>query len=85
MPVISRFYGILIIMYFNDKNPPHIHAKYAGHEAIFSFNEEVIEGELPTMAIKFVQEWIQQHQNELKDNWKRAQRGEPLNPIAPLE
>lgn len=85
MPVISRFYGILIIMYFNDHNPPHIHAKYADHEAIFSFNEEVIEGELPTRAMKFVQEWIQQHQSELKDNWERARRGEPLNPIAPLE
>ena len=34
MPVISRFYGILIVMYFNDHNPPHFHAKYSGDEAI---------------------------------------------------
>lgn len=85
MPVISRFYGIIIIMYFNDHNPPHIHAKYAGHEAIFNFNEDVIEGKLPTRAIKFVQEWMQQHQDELIDNWEKARRGEPLNTIAPLE
>jgi len=85
MPVISRFYGILIIMYFNDHNPPHIHAKYAGYEAIFNFNKDVIEGELPARARKFVPEWMQQHQHELQENWERARRGEPLNSIAPLE
>jgi hypothetical protein len=35
MPVISRFYGILVVMYFNDHRPPHVHAKYAGFEASF--------------------------------------------------
>ena len=58
MPIISRFYGILIAMYFNDHNPPHFHAKYAGDEALFSFNGEILEGELPKRAVKFVQEWI---------------------------
>jgi len=38
MPVISRFYGILIAMYFNDHNPPHFHAKYSGYEAMFGFD-----------------------------------------------
>ena len=58
MPVISRFYGILIAMYFNDHNPPHFHAKYSGYEALFDFNGKVIEGDLPKRAVKFVQEWI---------------------------
>jgi len=35
MPIISRFYGIVIVMYFNDHNPPHFHAKYAESEALF--------------------------------------------------
>ena len=33
MPEISRFYGIVIRMYFGDHHPPHIHAEYAGQEA----------------------------------------------------
>ena len=30
MPEISRFYGIIIAMFFDDHNPPHFHARYAG-------------------------------------------------------
>jgi len=85
MPVISRFYGILIAMYFNDHNPPHFHAKYSGYEALFNFDGEIIEDELPSRAVKFVQEWISYHQAELQENWERARSGEPLNYIAPLE
>lgn len=56
MPVISRFYGILIAMYFNDHNPPHFHAKYFGYEALFAFDGTILEGELPKRAATFVQE-----------------------------
>jgi hypothetical protein len=28
MPEISRFFGIIIRMYFGDHNPPHFHAIY---------------------------------------------------------
>ncbi len=85
MPVISRFYGILIAMYFNDHNPPHFYAKYSGYEALFDFNGSIIEGELPKRAVKFVQEWISFHKSELEENWEKARSGEPLNYIAPLE
>lgn len=85
MPIISRFYGILIAMYFNDHNPPHFHAKYSGYEALFNFDGEIIEGQLPTRAIKFLQDWISFHQVELQENWNKARKGEPLNDIAPLE
>ena len=85
MPVISRFYGIVIAMYFNDHNPPHFHAKYAGYEAVFAFDGTILEGELPKRATSFVQEWIEIHQSELEDNWCLAEQGEPLNYIKPLE
>ena len=85
MPVISRFYGILIVMYFNDHNPPHFHAKYSGHEAIFDFYGQIIDGELPKRATKFIQEWITYHRSELEKNWEKARIGEPLDTIAPLE
>jgi len=85
MPIISRFYGILIAMYFNDHNPPHFHAKYSGYEALFSFDGAIIEGEIPKRAEKFVQEWISFHKLELEENWEKARSGQPLNYIAPLE
>lgn len=28
MPEISRFFGIVIAMYYNEHNPPHFHARY---------------------------------------------------------
>jgi hypothetical protein len=33
MPEISRFFGIVIAMNFDDHLPPHFHAVYAEHEA----------------------------------------------------
>ena len=85
MPVISRFYGILIVMYFNDHNPPHFHAKYSGHEAIFDFSGQVIEGSLQNRASKLVKDWLSLHEEELSENWRRARAGEPLLQIEPLE
>ena len=85
MPVISRFYGILIVMYFNDHNPPHLHAKYSGDEARFDFDGNMLEGALPRRASKIVVEWIVLHREELNDNWERARTGQPLLPIEPLE
>ncbi len=34
MPELSRFYGIVIKMYFGDHNPPHFHAEYGRFEAV---------------------------------------------------
>jgi hypothetical protein len=85
MPVISRFYGIVIAMYFNDHNPPHFHAKYSGYEALYNFSGDIIEGSLPNRASKLVADWIVLHKEELEDNWAKARAGEPLSPIEPLE
>lgn len=38
MPIISRFLGIVIMMYWNDHNPPHFHAKYGEYEVTISMN-----------------------------------------------
>jgi hypothetical protein len=72
-------------MYFNDHNPPHFHAKYSGYEALYRFDGELVEGELPNRASKMVRDWIELHEFELSENWDRARNGEPLNYIAPLD
>ena len=45
MPTISRFYGIVIRMYFGDHIPPHLHAVYAEFEAVIDIQTSaIIEG-----------------------------------------
>ncbi|MFY9589449.1 DUF4160 domain-containing protein [Rickettsia endosymbiont of Halotydeus destructor] len=85
MPVISRFLGIVIMMYWKDHNPPHFHAKYGDYEIIVSMRGKVMEGKFPKRALQLVIEWLSLHKEELLDNWRRTQTGEPLNSIAPLE
>ena len=47
MPEISRFYGIVIFMNYNDHNPPHFHAKYQGYEISVNIETGEIQGRMP--------------------------------------
>lgn len=86
MPVVSRFLGIIIALYYDDHGPPHFHARYAGHEATFAIETlRLLEGSLPARVRALVVEWASLHQDELRDDWERARRQEALAPIAPLE
>jgi hypothetical protein len=86
MPELSRFFGIIIAMYFNDHAPPHFHAKYGDDEAAIRIdNGEVVEGLLSARAKRLVEEWRVLHQSELYEDWSRARARQPLNKIAPLE
>ncbi|OQY43504.1 MAG: transcriptional regulator [Anaerolineaceae bacterium 4572_78] len=85
MPEISRFYGIVIYMYFNDHPPPHFHAEYGEYEALIAINTlTVIHGNLPRRQLKRVKKWASQHQGELHDIWQIAQSMLPLYRIPPL-
>lgn len=73
MPVISRFYGIVIKMFFIQKEhqPPHIHAIYGDFVAsIRILDGSVIEGDLPNKALSMVREWIDVHRDELMHMWE---------------
>ncbi len=86
MPRISRYYGISIYMYFRDHSPPHFHAIYGEHEAVFEIaTAKLLDGDLPRRASKLVIEWAKQHRLELMENWRRAQSAEALELIEPLE
>jgi len=86
MPEISRFFGMVITMYYNDHNPPHFHVRYGQQRALISIQSlSVIEGELRSRALGLVVEWASLHQNELMDNWERARLEQSLLSIDPLE
>lgn len=85
MPRISQFFGITIVMYFNDHAPPHFHARYGGAEAAIEIETlEPLWGDLPQRALGLVLEWAVLHRGELRANWERAREGLPLRPIEPL-
>ena len=55
MPTISMFYGIMIRMYNNNEhNPPHFHAQYQGHNAVFDMDGNLTDGEMPKAQIKLI-------------------------------
>ncbi|MBQ3010189.1 MAG: DUF4160 domain-containing protein [Methanocorpusculum sp.] len=84
MPVIARFYGIIIRMYFlqSEHNPPHIHAIYNEDVAAIDFmTGTVIEGHLPPKALNLVSEWLSLHKDELKHMWDTQE----FKQLPPLE
>jgi hypothetical protein len=86
MPSISRFFGLVIYMYFNDHAPPHFHAEYGDLEAVYVIDTlDVLRGELPRRAHSLVIEWALANRAELRTNWERASRQLPLKQIEPLE
>ena len=83
MPVLSRFYGIVIRMYFqqSEHNPPHIHALYGDDMAAIEIKTgEIIEGELPPKALNMVREWITLHEKDLLQIWE-TQEFSKLEPL----
>jgi hypothetical protein len=86
MPRISEFFGIVIYMYYSDHAPPHFHAEYGEHEAVFEIDTlDVARGSLPRRAHSLVVEWAIAHRAELRDDWERARNEKPLAQIEGLE
>ena len=86
MPEISRFFGIIIKMFFDDHNPPHFHAEYGDSEALIDIRSlTVFAGRLPPRVMGLIVEGATLHQQELLDDWGRAQAQQALQKIHPLE
>jgi len=85
MPEISRFYGIIIAIFYGDHGPPHFHARYGNYKAAISIKElTVLEGYLPPRTLGMVIEWAALHQDELLRDWDLAMENQPLQKIDPL-
>jgi hypothetical protein len=85
VPEISRFFGIVIKMFFDDRNPSHFHAVYGEHEVLIDIQHlAVFAGTLPPRALGLVIEWATLHQRERLDDWMRAREQQSLERIDPL-
>lgn len=87
MPEISRFYGIIIRMFFNDHLPPYFHASYSNYSAQIDIRTgDIINGELPRRALRLVQDWTELHRPELIINYTESQKeGGIISKIEPLK
>ncbi len=85
MPEISRFKGIIIKMYARDHNPPHFHAFFGSHEAIFTIKDgHIIEGDFPLNKKILVSAWALLRKKELMKNWDNLTRGVGFEKVDPL-
>ncbi len=84
MPILSKFYGIVIRMYFQlaEHNPPHIHASYGGNVAEIEIKSgDVLDGSISPKALSLVKEWLVIHRQELLEMWETQE----FRVISPLE
>ncbi len=85
MPELSRFFGIVITMYARDHGPPHFHARYGEHEALFDVeSSQLLRGGLPKRAHDLVDQWSEIHRSELHAAWEALAQGTNPDRIAPL-
>lgn len=78
MPEVSRFYGIVIKMFFKPKEhePAHIHALYGEYIGIFDIvSHKMTDGDLPKRAQELVAEWLSMHDQELLIMWDSQEIG----------
>lgn len=85
MPILSRFFGIVIAMYWRDHAPPHFHAKYGEQEVVVEIATGKVTGHMSKRALSLVREWFELHKGELVDDWELAEQNKPLKKIEPLE
>lgn len=85
MPEISRFLGIIIMMFYDEHAPPHFHARYGEYDISVTIDDGEVKGNFPARALRLVLEWHAMHRKELLQNWAAALKGDPLKKIPPLE
>jgi hypothetical protein len=69
MPEISRFFGIIVRMFYDEHNPPHLHAELSGHKILPDFQGNILRGDLGSRtALRLLREWIESnHWIEVKN------------------
>jgi hypothetical protein len=85
MPEISRFFGIAVAIYYDDREVPMFHAFSGVHRIRVDIETGAAIGQFPPRALGLVLEWRQHHIEELRLNWHLARERRPLRGIAPLE
>ncbi len=73
--------GILIYIYGFDHNPPHIHVRSGTDDFSITIKDRVIEGRARSKTVAIINQFMDEHENELMDLWEKAQNGETIKKI----
>ena len=85
MPILSKFYGIVVGMLYKPAHSAHFHAFYAGEEMVVSLQPvRLVRGDAPARARAMVLEWASRHRKELLVDWKRCETAQIPFGIEPL-
>ena len=82
---MSRFYGIILRMRYNDHPPPHFHARFGDQEATIEIASGRVHGVMSRPALNLIWSWLDEHRDELSENGELARAQRPLRRIEPLE
>jgi hypothetical protein len=82
---ISRFYGVVIAMYFGDHPPAHFHAKHGDRRIKIDIETGAPHGDFPPASLALIEQWRVIHLAELRRNWELVMQGKAPKSIAPLE
>jgi len=86
MPEISRFFGIIIAMFYDDHAPPHFHVRYGEQKAIIAIDTlTILRGQLAPRVRGLVMEWAALRKEELLEDWTLTENQVSLKKIRPLE
>ncbi|MFH1003919.1 MAG: DUF4160 domain-containing protein [Bacteroidota bacterium] len=73
------------MMYWQEHNPPHFHAKYQEYQMQVNISTLETNGEFPKRAKALVFEWLSIHREDLLKNWELILLGKPIKKINPLD
>ena len=86
MPEISRFFGIVIRMFYSEHGVAHFHARYGRNRASIAIETlALLQGSLPPRALGMVLEWASLHRAELLEDWRLLRESQRPRPIPPLQ
>jgi hypothetical protein len=84
MPEISRFFGIVIRMFYAEHARPHFHAHFGEQSIAVEISGDGVSGRFPPHRLPLLFEWRDLHREELLENWNRLRDGRQPKPIEPL-
>lgn len=85
MPVISRFYGIIIRLLRLPGSIGRIYANYGEHELVLDLPTlEIVDGSAPLRVQSMVLEWARAHHEEIEYAWRQLQERNTPATIEPL-
>lgn len=85
LPEISRFFGVVIAMFYDDHNPPHFHARYGEESVVIGIRSlDIIDGRMSPRALGLVIEWAAQNRDGLLAAWEDVRALRSPAKIPPL-